>query len=236
MFLEVAAEEGLVGKLHAVGYLLDVVFGMTPHEVARGTLSEWHHPSTLGVGVPLQLLSRRPDVRMAEQALAAAYYATAASRSAFYPAVTLSGSVGWTNAAGSQIVNPGKMLAIAVASLTQPIFQRGALLARHKIARVQQEESALAFRQTLLTAGAEVNEALVQVQTATDKLQHADAQVASLQRAYESTRWLMQHGNTTYLEVLTARQSLLSAQLSQVATQTARVQGVIALYQALGGE
>lgn len=184
----------------------------------------------------MQLLSRRPDVRMAEQALAAAYYATAASRSAFYPAVTLSGSVGWTNAAGSQIVNPGKMLATAVASLTQPIFQRGALLARHKIARAQQEESALAFRQTLLTAGAEVNEALVQVQTATDKLQHADAQVASLQRAYESTRWLMQHGNTTYLEVLTARQSLLSAQLSQVATQTARIQGVIALYQALGGE
>lgn len=130
------------------------------------------------------LLSRRPDVRMAEQALAAAYYATAASRPAFYPAVTLSGSVGWTNAAGSQIVNPGKMLATAVASLTQPIFQRGALLARHKIARAQQEESALAFRQTLLTA----------------------------------------------------RQSLLSAQLSQVATQTARIQGVIALYQALGGE
>ena len=79
-------------------------------------------------------------------------------------------------------------------------------------------------------------EALVQVQTATDKQQHADAQVASLQRAYESTRWLMQHGNTTYLEVLTAQQSLLSAQLSQVATQTARIQGVIALYQALGGE
>lgn len=115
-------------------------------QLARGTLAEWQFPSVPGVGVPLQLLSRRPDVRMAEHSFATAYYAAAASRSAFYPAVILSGSAGWTNSAGSLIVNPGKMLAAAVASLTQPIFQRGALLARNKIAVAQQQESALAFR------------------------------------------------------------------------------------------
>ncbi|MGN0309664.1 MAG: TolC family protein [Bacteroides sp.] len=223
-------------QVNSVQNALCLLLSEPAHQVARGSFAEWQFPSTLGVGVPLQLLSRRPDVRIAEQSLAAAYYAAAASRSAFYPAVTLSGSAGWTNSAGSMIVNPGKMLATAVASLTQPIFQRGALLARNKIVVAQQQESALAFRQTLLTAGTEVNEALVQYQTATAKQQHAEAQVASLQRAYDSTRLLMQHGNTTYLEVLTAQQGLLSAQLSQVAVQASRIQSVIALYEALGGE
>ena len=132
-------------QVNSVQNALCLLLSEPAHQVACGSLAAWQFPSTLGVGVPLQLLSRRPDVRMAEQSLAAAYYAAAASRSAFYPAVTLSGSAGWTNSAGSMIVNPGKMLATAVASLTQPIFQRGALLARNKIAVAQQQESALVW-------------------------------------------------------------------------------------------
>ena len=160
---------------------------------------------------------------------------TNAARAAFYPSITLSGSAGWTNSAGSMIVNPGKFLASAVASLTQPLFNKGANIAQLKIAKAQQEEARLSFEQTLLNAGVEVNEALVQYQTAREKADYYNKQVASLQTAAKSTSLLMKHGNTTYLEVLTAQQTLLNAQLSQVANRFTEIQGVITLYQALGG-
>ena len=129
----------------------------------------------------------------------------------------------------------GRFLASAVASLTQPLFNKGANIAQLKIAKAQQEEARLSFEQTLLNAGVEVNEALVQYQTAREKADYYNKQVASLQTAAKSTSLLMKHGNTTYLEVLTAQQTLLNAQLSQVANRFTEIQGVITLYQALGG-
>lgn len=125
--------------------------------------------------------------------------------------------------------------ASAVGSLVQPIFNKGVNIANLKIAKAQQEEAKLAFRQALLNAGSEVNDALVQVQTARDKAQLRSGQVASLETAVRSTELLMKHGTTTYLEVLTACQGLLSARLSQVADRFSEIQGIINLYQALGG-
>ena len=133
------------------------------------------------------------------------------------------------------IVNPGEWLLSAMGSLTQPIFQKGTNIARLKVAKAQQEEARLGFQQTLLNAGSEVNEALVQYQTATEKTDYYARQVESLGRALESTSLLMTHGNTTYLEVLKAQQSLLNAQLTQVANRFAQIQGLINLYHALGG-
>ena len=133
------------------------------------------------------------------------------------------------------IVNPGKFLATAVASLTQPLFNRGANIAQLRIAKAQQEEARLSFEQTLLNAGSEVNNALVQYQTARDKSAYFNRQVASLENAARSTQLLMKHGNTTYLEVLTAQQSLLSARISQIGDQLTQMENVVNLYQALGG-
>ena len=133
------------------------------------------------------------------------------------------------------IVNPGEWLLSTVGSLTQPIFQKGTNIARLKVAKAQQEEARLGFQQTLLNAGSEVNEALVQYQTATEKTDYYTRQVESLGRALESTSLLMMHGNTTYLEVLTAQQSLLNAQLTQVSNRFVQIQGLINLYHALGG-
>ena len=214
---------------------LALLLAETPHKIQRGKLGNQQLPENFSVGVPLQMLANRPDVRSAEFSLAQAFYTTNAARAAFYPSITLSGSAGWTNSAGSMIVNPGKFLASAVASLTQPLFNKGANIAQLKIAKAQQEEARLSFEQTLLNAGVEVNEALVQYQTAREKADYYNKQVASLQTAAKSTSLLMKHGNTTYLEVLTAQQTLLSAQLSQVANRFTESQGVITLYQALGG-
>lgn len=222
-------------QINQVENALSLLLADVPGGIERGSLAGQHFPENLSVGVPLQLLANRPDVRSAEQSLAQAFYTTNAARSAFYPSITLSGSAGWTNSAGSMIVNPGKFIATAVASLAQPLFNRGQNIAQLKIAKARQEEARLGFEQTLLNAGSEVNNALVQYQTARDKSAYFEKQVAALQNATRSTRLLMQHGNTTYLEVLTAQQTLLNARLSQVANRFTEIQGVISLYQALGG-
>lgn len=214
---------------------LSLLLAESPRSVERGKLEGQTLPDHLAVGIPVQMLANRPDVRSAEHSLESAFYATNQARSAFYPSIVLSGSAGWTNSAGSMIVNPGKFLATAIGSLTQPLFDRGANIARLKIAKAQQEEVKLSFRQALLNAGSEVNDALVKYQTARNKAGLFEKQVASLEKAYESTSLTMQYGNTTYLEVLTAQQSLLNAQLTQVANRFTEIQGVINLYQALGG-
>ena len=214
---------------------LSILLGEVPGGIERGHLAGQDFPEDLTVGVPLQLLSRRPDVKSAELSLASAFYSTNAARSAFYPSITLSGTAGWTNSAGNMIINPGKLLLSAVGALTQPLFNKGLNIAQLKIAKAQQEEAKLAFQQALLNAGSEVNNALTQVQTARGKTELRTGQITSLENAVRSTQLLMQHGTSTYLEVLTAQQSLLSAQLTQVADRFDEIQGIINLYQALGG-
>ncbi len=214
---------------------LSLLLAEPAHAIERGSLEGQAFPTHLAVGVPLELLRNRPDVRSAEHTLESAFYVTNQARAAFYPQIVLGGSAGWTNSGGGMIVNPGEWLLSAVGSLTQPIFQKGTNIARLKVAKAQQEEARLGFQQTLLNAGSEVNEALVQYQTATEKTDYYTRQVESLGRALESTSLLMTYGNTTYLEVLTAQQSLLNAQLTQVANRFAQIQGLINLYHALGG-
>ena len=230
-----ASLEDLKYQIRQVENSLCTLLGDTPHSIARGRLADQTLPDNVSVGVPLNVLANRPDVRASEYALMQAYYATAEARSALYPSITLSGAAGWTNSAGSMIVNPGKFLWSVVGQLVQPIFNAGAGRARLKIMKAQQEEARLAFRQTLLDAGAEVNNALAQTQSARAKADLRRRQIASMERAVESTELMMRHSSTTYLEVLTAQQSLLSAQLSQIADRFDELQGTVNLYRALGG-
>ena len=208
--------------------------GETVSSIQRQSINDWQAPQSITVGIPSYALANRPDVKNAELALASAFYNTNAARSAFYPALNLTGTLGWTNDLGV-IVNPGKWIWQAVGSLTQPIFQNGKLRANLKISKAQQEEAQLAFQQTLLNAGAEVNTAMAKIQNNTEKEKLNDKQIASMEQAVKSTQLLMQNSSTNYLEVLTAQQSLLSAQLSKISTQFAKIQGTIELYQALGG-
>ena len=214
---------------------LSSLLGVVPQRIDRSTLDMQSFPDTLSVGVPLQLLQRRPDVRQSEAALAESFYTTNRAYSAFYPAITLSGSAGWTNAAGAIISNPGEWLFSAVRSLVQPLFNRGQNIANLKVAKARQEEALLTFRQTLLNAGTEVNDALLQWQVARRRLDLDRQQIISLQSAVRSSELLMRHSSQNYLEVLTARQTLLDAELSAVSDRFEEIQGVINLYHALGG-
>lgn len=207
-----------------------------PHSIARGQFAAQQFPADLTVGVPMQLLSNRPDVKVAEMNLTYAFYGVNLAHSAFYPNITLSGNAGWTNSGGMGITNPAKFLASAVASLVQPLFQNGALRAQLKIAKSQQEAAQLNFEQALLNAGEEVSTALGSYQTAVTRTESVKKQVVALEKAAVETKDLFMHdSSTTYLELLTAQQSLLSAQLDLVSVQFDRMQAVITLYQALGG-
>lgn len=111
-----------------------------PQHIPRGKWGDYSLPASIENGVSAELLQNRPDVRLADCAIAEAYYNTQAARQAFFPTINLSGILGWTNSAGSTVVNPGKLLLNAALSLMQPIFMRGKLKAGLKIAKLSQEE------------------------------------------------------------------------------------------------
>lgn len=214
---------------------LTALLALPSQHIARGTLLETTLPGSVSVGIPVQLLANRPDVRQAERNLAQAFYATNAARAAFYPSLTLSGTFGWTNNGGGVVVNPGQWLLNAIGSLTHPLFNRGTNIANLKMAKIKQEEATLLFQQSLLDAGKEVNDALVQWQTACKQIAIGEQRIAALQEAVRKTELLMLHSPTNYLEVLTAQQSLLDAQQTQSQNRFDEIQGVINVYHAVGG-
>lgn len=211
------------------------LLGTTSRSIARGTLDEQVLPEVLSIGVPVRLLSRRPDVVQAEMELAAAYYVTNQARSAFYPSLTLSGSTGWTNSLGEAVTNPGGWILSAVGSLAQPIFNRGKLKANLRVSKDDEEIAKLNYKQTLLDAGQEVNDALYAAESAARSLESHSRQCDELERTVHTSEVLYRTGNSTYLELLTAQQSLLSARLSVVSDRFSQLQAVVNLYQALGG-
>lgn len=192
-------------------------------------------PETLSIGIPLQLLSNRPDVRQAEYNLMQSFYATNKARAAFYPDITLSGNAGWTNNGGGTVLNPGRWLLNALGSLTLPLFNKGTNIANLKMAKARQEEALLSFRQAILNAGKEVNDALSQWQTANRQIEINTEQVETLAQAVRKTELLMKHSSVNYLEILIAQQSRLNAEQTLVGKQFDKIQSVINLYHALGG-
>lgn len=214
---------------------LAVLLAKAPQHIDRATLEEQMLPADLSAGVPLQLLENRPDVKVAEMTLASAYYTTNKARAAFYPGLNITGMAGWTNGSGLSVNNPGELLLQAMASLTQPIFNNGKLVANLKVSKAEEEIARMNYQQTILQAGKEVSDALFLYETAGKKLVEDENRVDQLNKAVTYTKALFQSGQSTYLEILSAEQSLLSAQLNQVVDRFQRMQSVINLYSALGG-
>ena len=222
-------------EILAVENSLCALLGLVPMPITRGTLTEQQLPQTLSAGVPAELLSRRPDVRQAELALAQTFYSVNSARASFYPNVSLSGALGWTTGNGNIVLDPGSLITNLIASVTQPIFGRGINRARLQTAQAQHEQAAYRFRQSLLDAGVEVNNALTMWQTAQKRLELGKKQIVNLQAAVWNTQLLMKHGNADYLEVLTAQKNLLQAELTEASDRFDEIKSVINLYQALGG-
>ncbi len=214
---------------------LSLLLGQPAQTIARGTLDSQSLPTEFSTGVALQMLSNRPDVHYAEMNLAACFYDTNRARSQFYPSINISGSGAYTNSGGMGIVNPGKWLMSAVGSLTQPIFAHGQLVAGLKVAKAKQEQAFNTWQQAVLSAGSEVSNALVLYNSSAEKAELDGKRVDVLQKNVEMTKQLFNSRSASYLEVVTAQQSLLNAQLAKVQDDFYKMQAVVNLYYALGG-
>ena len=213
---------------------LSLLLGLPAQTIHRGTFEGQHLPENLATGVGIQLLNNRADVHAAELALAQCFYDVNRARSRFYPQITITGSGAFTNNNG--VVNPGKLLLSAVGSLVQPIFQHGQIVAGLKVAKMQYEQAYNTWQNTILQAGNEVSNALVQYNSAAEKAEFDAKRVEVLRKNVEDTRTMLAASpNTSYLEVITAQSNLLNAEISKVTDDFNKMQAVVNLYQALGG-
>ncbi len=214
---------------------LSLLLGQQAQTIARGKIENQSLPTEFSTGIAIQMLNNRPDVHYAEMTLAQCFYDTQAARSKFYPNITISGSGAFTNSSGMGIVNPGKWLLSAIGSLVQPIFQNGQLVAQLKVAKATQEQAYNTWQNAVLSAGSEVSNALVLYNSSDEKSKLEAKQVESLTKNVQYTKDLFNMGSSTYLEVITAQQSLLNAELSKVQDDFYKMQAVVNLYYALGG-
>ena len=225
--LEVALDE----TNNTMSLLLNVL----PQKWSVSPQAKLAMPNVVRAGVPMVELAARPDVRAAELDVAKAYYATNLARAAFYPNLTISANGGFTNSLGSAIVNPGEWFVQLAGSLTAPLFSRGKNIANLEAAKAAQQQAMNNFEYSLLSASAEVSDAMTICQKSDEKVKLLDKQIENLEKSVEYTQELLTLGTSTYLEVLTAQQNLLAAQMSQLACEHTKTQAVINLYQSLGG-
>jgi NodT family efflux transporter outer membrane factor (OMF) lipoprotein len=217
---------------------------ITPQHIQRahwGAEAQYHSASDkhlfeekyMKVGVPAMMLERRPDIRLANYYMEEAFYNVQAARAAFFPSITLTGEAGWSNNSG--LINPAKFLWQAIGSLSQPLFARGQIKGNYKTAQLTEENLKKKYVQAIIDAGNEVNEAISDCQSAREMHDYYHRQVEVLHEAYTGTHELMDNGKASYLEVLTAQESLLNAQLNEASNMYNGAQALISLYVALGG-
>ena len=235
-WLNVAAQEKtLLQQIQTTENAIRVLVGKQLESIGRTGFGNTDVSMNVSTTYRLETLAGRPDVKAAEYALKAQTAQVDVARAAFYPQLTISASLGWTNLVG-EVVNPGQILLSAIGSLVQPLFNKGQNRANLRIAKAQQEQALVTFNQALLVAGTELNDALTACRLSSERLALRRQEVAAAERAYEVSQDLMHNGSSTYLEVLTAQQSLLQSQLSIVQDRLDFVQGKINLFKALGGE
>lgn len=222
-------------QIREVENSLSLLIGQQAQTISRGRLDDQQLPQQFSAGVGIDLLANRADVHANEMALAQCFHNVQTARSRFYPSITINASGAYTNNSGAGIVNPGKILASAVGSLTQPIFQHGLLVAGLKVAKAQYDQAYNTWQQSILKAGSEVSNALVQYNASAEKAALEQQRIKVLRQNVEDTRLLMASAGSTYLEVITAEQSLLNAELNAISNQFSKMQAVVDLYNALGG-
>lgn len=214
-----------------------LMLGRKPESILRSVLSNQVVPADLAHGIPAQMLANRPDVQQAELSFRSAFELTYAAKASFYPSITLnSGMIGFSTINGlSHFFKPENIFASIVGGLTQPLFARKQLTTQLKVAKADQEIALLTFEKTVLDAGREVSDILTVYESSLRKDESRNVEVESLNKAVTYTRKLLLAGDATYLEVLSAQQGLLQAQINQVNDKLQQLQAASDLYRALGG-
>jgi len=212
-----------------------ILLGRTPGPIVRGDLQDQQANDLLTTGVPSEILDNRPDVMQAEFNVISAYEMTNNAKAYFYPSVTLTANAGFEAVDMKDLFDPMSFAANVVGGLVQPVINKRANKTRLEVAKAQQEEALLNFKNTLLNAGAEVSDALAQYDASEQKIELRSRQLEALEKSVDYTKELLVYGSATYTEVLIAQQSLLNAQLNNVNDHIQQLNAVVELYRALGG-
>ena len=215
--------------------LICQLLGRVPGTIERGKIDEQRQPLVIKAGLPARLLDNRPDVMQAEFEVISAYEVTNSARASFYPSLSFTASAGYVATTFNQFFDPVTFAANVIGGLTQPLFNKKINTTRLKVAKAQQQESLISFRNTLLKAGEEVSNAMSLYESSVKKIALRKNQIEALAKSVDYTKELLTYGSANYFEVLSAQTSLLSAQLSSVNDHLQQLDATVSLYRAMGG-
>jgi multidrug efflux system outer membrane protein len=215
---------------------LSDLLGENPGPIARGLkLTQQALPTTVPAGLPSELLERRPDIREAEANLMAANAGVGVAKAAYFPSISLTGTAGFESYSLSKLFTGSAGLWNTAASLTQPVFEAGGLRAGMRLARAQEEQLLLTYKQTIIGAFQQVADGLVAYQKDREFREQQEQLTSAAQDADRLSKILYQHGGASYLQVLTSETNSFAAELNLAQAQLNERLALVQLYNALGG-
>lgn len=215
---------------------ISILIGESPKNIERSTLDQQQITSDLSVGVPSELLENRPDVKAAEFGLASAFQNVNVANASFYPSLTLTSATGGIQGIDiDKLFDAHSLFASVAAGLTQPIFNKRALRTQKEVAVAKQEQALIAYKQAILTASKEVSDALFAYDAANKKIDLKIKEASLYTQNVADSEELLNYGMTNYLDVITARDNSLNADLSVANIKLAKLQALVELYRSLGG-
>lgn len=215
---------------------LSILLGENPGGIPRGhPLTAQPNPPTLPAGLPSDLLERRPDIREAEETLIAANARIGVAKAAYFPNITLTGTAGVETYALTRLFNASSGIWNTAATLTQPIFEAGSLHAGTRLARAEEQQMLLTYKQTIINAFQQVSDSLIAYQKYRDFRAQQQLLASAAQDAERLSSTLYQHGGASYLQVLTSQTNSFAAQLDLAQAELNERLALVQVYDALGG-
>ena len=216
---------------------IKILSGELPSSIVRtATIDSAYVWDNLSAGFPAELLSRRPDVRANEQAIIAANANVGVAKASMYPSINITAGGGLNSfKASNWFTIPASLFFTLTGSVVQPLLHHRELKTQYEVSEVQKEEAVITFRQSVLNAGGEVVNAMVQLDKLKTQQQISHAQVDTLHKAITNATLLFRSGLADYLEVITAQSNSLNAELNLADIQRQRLAAAVELYRSLGG-
>lgn len=231
-----AAIPPLRAKVSSAENSLSVLLGRNPGPIVRGErLSSLRTPAVPSV-LPATLLSRRPDLLQAEQAVVASNAMIGAAQALYLPDLNLSGMIGFSRGESGQLFESASKVWNLALGLNQTVFDAGAISGQVLQAKSEYQQSVLAYKGAVQSALADVNDALVGTRESAAQLAAVEQQVTALQTYSLQARRLYEGGYSTYLDVTTSEEKLFDGQLQEVNSRLAALNAFNSLYLAVGGE
>lgn len=203
-------------------------------KVIGGSLNQIS-PPRVTPGLPSELLTQRPDIRRQEAQLASATASVGSARAQFFPSIQLTGQGGYQSTALAALFTPQAAFYNVAAGLTQPIFDGGRILGNFDLTKARQDELLQAYRKTVVSAFADVDNALVAIRQSSERLRLQREVVAASRRAFDLAEQRLRAGTADIVTVLNTQLTLFQAEDSLSQAQLARLLAVVSLFQALGG-